>query len=83
MKKDSQLSPLCSGRLEPEADPDKQANTTWAPGPLPGRRVVDPRHDAGRGASPQPTQPQLPRPPSLGLGEAWGSQGLGELLRRV
>lgn len=52
-------------------------------GPLPGRRVTDPRHAAGRGASPQPTQPQLPRSPSLGPGEFWGSQGLGELLRRV
>ena len=52
-------------------------------GPLSGRRVTDPRHETGWAAFPKPAQPQLPRPPSLGPGEAPERQGFSEPLRRV
>lgn len=52
MRRDSQLSPLCPGRLEREADPDKQANTTWAPGDPPRKESHRPKTRCGAGGFP-------------------------------
>ena len=77
MRRDSQLSPLCSGRLEPEADPDKQANTAWAPGDPSRKESRGPKTRCGAGGFPPTDTTSAAPTPKPGVRGGLGESGVG------